>query len=128
METYLKKTILFIEEFHAQRHFLHIYNITELKTPKCLMREEELIMASQYDGSECVFKVILLSTYELGLMNLGFPSGSEGEEYVCNAGVPRSGRSPREWNRYPQQHSCLENFMDTGAWRATVHGVVKSWT
>ena len=26
-------------------------------------------------------------------MNLGFPSGSEGEEYACNAGVPRSGRS-----------------------------------
>ena len=26
------------------------------------------------------------------------------------------------------QYSCLENTMDTGAWWATVHGVVKSWT
>ena len=26
------------------------------------------------------------------------------------------------------QYSCLENSMDRGAWRATVHGVEKSWT
>ena len=26
------------------------------------------------------------------------------------------------------QHSCLENPMDRGAWRATVHGVAKSQT
>ena len=25
----------------------------------------------------------------------------------------------------PLQYSCLENSMDRGAWRATVHGVVK---
>ena len=25
-------------------------------------------------------------------------------------------------------HSCLENFMDRGAWWATVHGVAKSQT
>ena len=28
----------------------------------------------------------------------------------------------------PLQYSCLENFMDRGAWWATVHGVAKSWT
>ena len=28
----------------------------------------------------------------------------------------------------PLQYSCLENPMDRGAWRATVHGVTKSWT
>ena len=28
---------------------------------------------------------------------------------------------------YPLQYSCLENPMDRGAWRATVHGVTKSW-
>ena len=26
------------------------------------------------------------------------------------------------------QYSCLENFLDRGAWRATVHGIAKSWT
>ena len=28
----------------------------------------------------------------------------------------------------PLQYSCLKNPMDRGAWRATVHGVGKSWT
>ena len=28
----------------------------------------------------------------------------------------------------PLQYSCLENSMDRGAWRATVHGVAMSWT
>ena len=31
-------------------------------------------------------------------------------------------------NDNPLQYSCLENPMDRGAWRATVHGVAKSWT
>ena len=30
----------------------------------------------------------------------------------------------RKWQ--PLQNSCLENFMDRGAWWATVHGVTKS--
>ena len=29
---------------------------------------------------------------------------------------------------HPVQYSCLENFMDRGAWWATVHGVVNSQT
>ena len=33
------------------------------------------------------------------------------------------GRSPGEENGYPLQYSCLENPMDRGDWRATVHGV-----
>ena len=49
-----------------------------------------------------------------------------------NAGDPGSvpvlGRSPGEGNGNPLQYSCLENPMDRGAWRATVHGVANSWT
>ena len=33
-----------------------------------------------------------------------------------------------EGNGNPLQFSCLEYSMDRGAWQATVHGVVKSWT
>ena len=29
-------------------------------------------------------------------------------------------------NGNPFQYSCLDNFMDRGAWGATVHGVAKS--
>ena len=42
--------------------------------------------------------------------------------------IPGLGRSPVEANGNPSQNSCLENPMDGGAWRATVHGVEKSWT
>ena len=42
--------------------------------------------------------------------------------------IPGSGRSPGEGNGNPLQHSCLGNPTDRGAWRATVHGVAKSWT
>ena len=31
-------------------------------------------------------------------------------------------------NGYRLQYSCLENPMDRGAWKATVHGVAKTWT
>ena len=40
--------------------------------------------------------------------------------------IPRSGRLPEEGNGTPLPSSCLENPMDRGAWRATVHGVPKS--
>ena len=40
--------------------------------------------------------------------------------------IPGSGRCPREGNSNPPQYSCLENPMDRGTWRATVHEVAKS--
>ena len=61
---------------------------------------------------------------------MGFPDGSDGKESACSAGdpslIPGLGRSPGEGNGNPLQYSCLENPMDRGAWRATVHGVAES--
>ena len=61
---------------------------------------------------------------------MGFPCGSAGKESTCNMGdlglIPGLGISPGEGEGYPLQYSCLENPMDTGAWRATVHGVAKT--
>ena len=42
--------------------------------------------------------------------------------------TPGLGRSPGVGNGNPIQYSCLENPMDRGAWRATVHRVTKSQT
>ena len=42
--------------------------------------------------------------------------------------IPESRRSPGEGNGNPLQYSCLENAMDRGAWRATVHGVANEAT
>ena len=42
--------------------------------------------------------------------------------------IPGSGRSPGKGNGNPLQSSWLENPMDRGAYRATVHEVTKSQT
>ena len=58
--------------------------------------------------------------------------GSDGKESACNMGDPGSipglGRSLGEGNGNPLQHSCLENPMDGGAWKAAVHGVTEGRT
>ena len=63
---------------------------------------------------------------------VSYSSGSDCKESACSAAdlssIPGWGRSPREGNGYPLQYSCLENSMDRGAWRATVHGDTKSLT
>ena len=40
--------------------------------------------------------------------------------------IPRLGRSPGVGNGNPLKYSCLEDYMDRGTWRATVHGIAKS--
>ena len=62
----------------------------------------------------------------------GFPSGSDGKESACNTRDPslisELGRSLVEGIGYPFQYSFLENPMDRGDWRATVHRVTNSQT
>ena len=54
------------------------------------------------------------------LIDEGFPGGSGGKAsafYVGDVGsIPGLGRSPGEGNGNPLQFSCLEIFMDGGAW------------
>ena len=54
---------------------------------------------------------------------------------IANAGdigdaglIPGEGKSPRGGHGSPLQFSCLENPMDRGAWRTTVHRVAESQT
>ena len=67
---------------------------------------------------------------ELARRTLDFLGDSDSKESACNVGdqgsIPGSGRSPGEGNTNSLQSSCLENCMDRGDWRATVHGVEKS--
>ena len=42
--------------------------------------------------------------------------------------IPESGKFPGGGNGNPLQYSCLENYVDRGAWWATVHGVANSRT
>ena len=65
---------------------------------------------------------------------LVFPGDSDGKESAYRVGDlgsrpefdPLVERSPGGGHDNPLQYSYLENPMDRGAWRATVHGVTKS--
>ena len=56
--------------------------------------------------------------------NLPANAGDSGDA----GSIPGSGRSHAGGNGNLLQYTCLKNPMDRGAWRATVHGVAKSWT
>ena len=60
---------------------------------------------------------------------LNSSGGSGSKKSASNAedlgSVPEWGRSPGKGNGYQLQYFCLENSMDRGAWRATVHGVTE---
>ena len=57
---------------------------------------------------------------------------SDGKDSACNAGdlglIPGLRRSPGEGNGNILHYSCLENSMDRGSWRATVHEAAKRQT
>ena len=74
------------------------------------------------------------SRIQVYLNSLDFPGDSVVKNPPANAevaremgSIPASERFPVVGNSNPLQYSCLENPMDRGAWRATVHGVTKSW-
>ena len=75
----------------------------------------------------CIYICIYVYIY----VYIYLPSGSDSEESACNSGgldlIPGLERSSGEGNGNALLHSCLENFLDRGVWRATVHGVAKSW-
>ena len=67
-----------------------------------------------------------------GWLSWGFPGGSSGKELArqCRRHErlrfnPWVGKTPGVGNGNPLT-SCLENYMDRGAWQATIHGVAKS--
>ena len=66
---------------------------------------------------------------------MGFPRWHVVKNLPANAGdagdtglIPGLGRSPAEGHVNPLEYSCLKNFMERGAWRATAHGVAESRT
>ena len=62
-------------------------------------------------------------TKQTSTLMMNIPGGSLGLE-ASNSNLPY--RSSREGNGNPLQDYCLENFMDRGAWQATVHGIERA--
>ena len=86
----------------------------------------------QYKVTVCILRFVPPQgtpeeSHSVLLAYQGFPGGSAGKEFACNAGdlgsIPALGRSPGEGKGYPFQYSGLENSTD-----CIVHGVAKSWT
>ena len=100
-------------------------------------------VSSLYTNKELSEKVIMktilfsITSWRIKYLGLtkevkGVPGGYDGKKSVSSVGdpgwIPGWGRFPGEGNGNPLQYSCLENPMDGGAWRATVHGDTKSQT
>ena len=98
--------------------------------PKELDMTEWLSLHSCIAGRFFFFFLFFFFYY----LNYPYP-GTSGEEFLhqcrrcqrCQFD-PWSGRSSGVGNHNLLQYSCLENSMDRGAWRATVHGVTERWT
>ena len=62
---------------------------------------------------------------------MGFPCGSAGKEYACNAGdlglISGLGRSPGEGKGYPLQCSGLENSMGCIVHGMATHSSIVAW-
>ena len=78
---------------------------------------------SEKDSSTSQDSIIILRASQGALVVKNQPASAEDRR---NSGlIPGLGRSPGGGHGNPLQHSCLENPMDRGAWRAAVHGVEK---
>ena len=98
------------------RYFMQLHLLHDLRLSFCFSEKSVMFI--------CYFLSNNLMT------GMGFPCGSVVKNLPANAGdedvIPGLGRSPGEGNGTPLQYSCLDNPMDRGSWRATVHGVA-SW-
>ena len=93
-------------------------------TPRACSNSQVSKTNSQvYNGPEWINNKVLLNS-------TGFP----GSPVVKNLPAKQEiwvrflGQEDPPEKEMATQYSCLGNPMDRGAWRATVHGVAKSWT
>ena len=110
----------------GQNYLYSLYLIFLIREKEMLQGLRELICPNSHESA----RHIVSNNYCI-LLLMGFPGGSGCKEAASNArdlgSIPGLGRSPGKGNGYQFQYSFLENPMDRGAWRVTVHGVAKSW-
>ena len=92
----------------------------------CVVREKALTSLPLLIGTPVLLDQdpTLMTSFNLNY----FPKEGLPRWLIGSDQCRRRGRSPGEGNGNPLQYSCLENPMDRGAWRATVHRVIKSQT
>ena len=92
-------------------------------------------LAGNADSRNMLFLSVILIWKITSVVDNGLPGGAviknppaDGGEAGDLGSLPGLGRCPRVGNGLPLQYSCLEIFMDRGAWSAIVHRVAKSQT
>ena len=130
--------------WHIHSHWMEIlkcdgnevFNISFLPPPltegvQYLRRTKHNLSFTTYEGENTGRKIIIETIYwregafQVVLVVKNPPANVRG---IRDTGlIPGSGRSPGEGQGNPLQYSCLENPMDRGALRATVHRVPKNW-
>ena len=86
--------------------------------------EKQIVVIIIEQSSAIERNTFLINTTQGALVIRNLPASAV--DIRDTGSIPGLGRSLGEGNGNPLQHSCLENPMDRGAWRATVHGVAKS--
>ena len=73
----------------------------------------QFLNTSHYSGLWTFIAITLIQITTVSCIDLGFPGGSDGKEFVHKTGdlgsIPRSAGSPAEGHGSPLQYSCLEN-------------------
>ena len=113
--------IIFLDSTYKQYHMTFVF--------LCLTSVSMTISTSIHEAAKDIISLFLMTNIPLCgdfqvaqlYRNLSANPGDEGL-------IPGLRRFPGEGNGNPLWYSCLGNSMDRGAWRATVHEVVKSWT
>ena len=92
-------------------------------------------MSTQNQKKWSIYRCLIIYSWSAGNVSNVFTGGTVVKNPPVDAGetgdvgsIPRLGRILGERNSNPLQYSCLENWMDTGAWWATAHGVTKNRT
>ena len=133
-----KKIIIILIEYLMQKLYIYIYVCMYVYI---CTHYEVWIEVSIYPQSGEVLPLTIITTSQEGIViqNVCYSSqifinfrtsSSDGKESSCKIRDPGSiqelGYSPGEGNSNSLHYSCLENSVDRGPWRATVHEVTKS--
>ena len=103
-------------------HLIHRLHKYLYKESACNATDPSLIPGTGSSPEEGIRYPLQYSWASLVAQMVNNTSAYNAEDLGSIAGLRRS---PEEGKGYPLQYSCLENSMDKGAWRATVHGVCK---
>ena len=89
---------------------------------KCRRLEDAHCME---EANASFYVIFLRSQLCMKVLAVSAVKSSNARDSGDSSSISGSGRTPGEGNGNPPQYSCLENPLDRGAWRATVHGVAK---